>query len=37
MPIVNAAYDTLFNGLTAKEAAYNLMHRALKFENDFDN
>ena len=37
MPIVNAAYDTLFNGLTAEEAANRLMTRSLKFENDFDN
>ena len=37
MPIVNAAYDTLFNGLTADEAAHRLMTRSLKFENDFEN
>jgi len=37
MPIVNAAYDTLFNGLSAADAANRLMTRSLKFENDFDN
>lgn len=33
MPIVNATYDVLYNGLEPKEAAKILMTRALKFEN----
>ena len=32
MPIVNAAYDILYNGLDPKEAVYNLMTRDKKFE-----
>lgn len=32
MPIVNAAYDVLFNGLSARDAAKQLMTRKLKFE-----
>ncbi len=34
MPIVNATYDVLYNGLSAKDAAKILMTRTLKFEND---
>ena len=33
MPIVNATYDALFNGLDPKEAVKKLMTRQLKFEN----
>ncbi len=32
MPIVNAVYDVLFNGLTPIEAGKQLMTRELKFE-----
>ena len=32
MPIVNTAYDVLYNGLDAKEAVYKLMTRDKKFE-----
>ena len=32
MPIVNAAYDILYHGLSAKEAGKKLMTRSLKFE-----
>lgn len=34
MPIVNAAYDVLFNGLKPLDAVNKLMTRTLKFEND---
>lgn len=34
MPIVNAVYDALYNGLTPIEAGKKLMTRTLKFEND---
>ena len=34
MPIVNAVYDVLYNGLNPMEAAKILMTRSLKFEND---
>lgn len=33
MPIVNATYDVLFNGLSPKEACKKLMTRDLKFED----
>ena len=33
MPIVNATYDVLFNGLSPKEACKTLMTRDLKFED----
>ena len=32
MPIVNAVYDVLYNGLDAREAVNNLMTRELKEE-----
>ena len=34
MPIVDAAYDVIFNKLEPKTAVYNLMTRAKKFENE---
>ena len=34
MPIVNAAYDVLYNNLTVQDAVSQLMTRGLKFEND---
>lgn len=34
MPIVDSAYDVLFNGLTPAEACKKLMTRELKFENE---
>ena len=34
MPIVNAAYDVLYNGLQPLDAVNKLMTRTLKFEND---
>lgn len=34
MPIVNAVYDVLYNGLNPHDAAKSLMTRTLKFEND---
>ncbi len=34
MPIVNAVYEVLYNGLAPKDAAKMLMTRSLKFEND---
>ena len=33
MPIVNAAYDILYNGVKPIEAGKKLMTRSLKFEN----
>ena len=35
MPIVNAVYDVVFNGVEPREAGRRLMTRGLKFENDF--
>ena len=34
MPIVNAVFEVLYNGLDPKDAAKMLMTRSLKFEND---
>jgi glycerol-3-phosphate dehydrogenase (NAD(P)+) len=34
LPIINAVYNTLFNGLNAREAVFSLMARDLKSEND---
>lgn len=34
MPIVDAAYDVIFNKLNPKDAVYKLMTRAKKFENE---
>lgn len=34
MPIVNAIFEVLYNGLDPKDAAKMLMTRSLKFEND---
>ncbi len=34
MPIVNAVYNVLYNGLNPKDAGRMLMTRSLKFEND---
>lgn len=34
MPIVNAAYDVIYNNLSAKDAATKLMTRTKKFENE---
>ena len=34
MPIVNSAFDVLYNNLSVQDAIKNLMTRSLKFEND---
>ena len=35
MPIVNAVYEVVFNGMKPMDAGRMLMTRGLKFENDF--